>query len=155
MKFPSFLLTAAFCGLSLPILDGCSKSAPSSSSAGASPTPGGFVSQSEAREQRLKTELGLSDDQIAKLHAIMEEGRPAREALRDDTSLTDEQRRAKFQEMRQEADAKIQAVLTPDQFAKWQEMRRNFGGQGRGNRQNGQNGQNGGGDQPQQAPAAQ
>jgi Spy/CpxP family protein refolding chaperone len=90
----------------------------------------------------------LSDDQIAKLHAIMEEGRPAREALRSDTSLTEDQRRAKFEEMHKEAEAKVQAVLTPDQFTKWQEMRQ----QGRGNWQNRRNG---GGDQPQQSPAAQ
>lgn len=78
------------------------------------------------------SELGLTADQKTKVQAIIEEERTSLEALRADTSLTQEARRAKMQEIRQSFAGKIRAALTPEQQAKWAEMRgaRGPGGQG-------------------------
>lgn len=166
MKISAFFQVAALCGSSVFVLGGCHSKTPPASSAEQSPTPsganGGFVSQAQARQDRMRTELGLTDDQMQKIHAIMEDGHSAREALRSDQSLTEEQRNAKIQAMRQEFETKIEAILTPDQIAKFQEMRqRREGGGGNGGGGNRQGGGGGGGNwqnrgtNSQQSPAVQ
>jgi Spy/CpxP family protein refolding chaperone len=81
--------------------------------------------------------LGLSADQKTKVQAILESERQSIEALRADTGLNQEARRAKMQEIRQSFAGKIREVLTPEQQAKMGEMRGargpgGAGGQGAG-----------------------
>lgn len=73
----------------------------------------------------MKADLALTDEQSKQLEAVFEEQRPAMQALRDDESLSREDRREKMREIRQSADAKIAAILTPEQNAKWEEQRAN------------------------------
>lgn len=77
----------------------------------------------EMMGERIAKQLGLSTDQQAQIKAINESYRPQLDALRDDTSLTKEQRREKFQALQKERVAKVDAVLTPEQRTKAQEMR--------------------------------
>ena len=72
--------------------------------------------------ERLKTALGLSDDQAAKVKQIMQDSRTAQKALRDDTTLKGKEKKAKKDALVADRDTKIKAVLTPDQFAKFTEM---------------------------------
>jgi Spy/CpxP family protein refolding chaperone len=41
-------------------------------------------------------------------------------ALREDTSLSQEDRRAKMKEIRDAMQAKIKEILTPEQYKKWE-----------------------------------
>ena len=74
---------------------------------------------------QMKTDLGLTDDQASKIQEIMTEQRKSMKGLKDDTSLTEDQKKEKFQAGRAEADAKISALLTPEQKAKWDQMKKN------------------------------
>lgn len=77
----------------------------------------------EMMGERMAKQLGLSEDQKTQIKAINESYRPQFDALRDDASLTKEQRREKFQALQKERVAKVDAVLTPEQRTKAQEMR--------------------------------
>ena len=68
-------------------------------------------------------ELGLTADQEAKWKAIGEQERTALKALRDDTSVAKEDKRAKMQELNKGFADQRRAVLTPDQATKFDEMR--------------------------------
>jgi Spy/CpxP family protein refolding chaperone len=67
-------------------------------------------------------QLNLTDDQKPKVQAIVEAQREKMRELRQDTSLTPEDRRAKAKAIRADTDAKMKDVLTPEQFEKWQKM---------------------------------
>ncbi len=72
---------------------------------------------------RMSEELKLTDDQKTKVKALFEEqGKKMRE-LREDTSLSQEQRREKAQAMREDNNKKMKAILTPEQFTKYEKMR--------------------------------
>jgi Spy/CpxP family protein refolding chaperone len=62
--------------------------------------------------------LNLTDEQKAKLRPILQEQNQQMEALRNDTSMTQEQKVAKANEVRQNASPKIRAILTPEQLQK-------------------------------------
>lgn len=86
----------------------------------------------EQRADRLKQELGLSDDQTAKVKAVYEKNQDKFKALREDTALSEEDRRAKFREMMKSTMEEVAAILTPEQKTKFQEQmqRRREGGKG-------------------------
>lgn len=92
----------------------------------AKPKPGpGKGDMAKAKLDKLKTELTLTDDQARKIQAIMEEQQKAGKAIRDDASLSKEQKMEKMKAHRAETDAKINTELTPEQQAKWAEMKKN------------------------------
>lgn len=68
-------------------------------------------------------QLGLTADQEAKWKAIGAEERTALQAIRADTSLAKEDKRAKAMETNKTFAAQRRAVLTPDQQTKFDEMR--------------------------------
>jgi len=71
-------------------------------------------------------QLGLDQSQQTQMKAIQEAAMPQMRALRDDTSLSPEDRRAKFQQMREQMQAQMRQLMTPDQQAKfdqWQAER--------------------------------
>jgi Spy/CpxP family protein refolding chaperone len=82
---------------------------------------------------RMTKQLKLTDEQQAKIKPIIEEQHNKMMDLRQDTSMSREDRFAKFREIRQESMKKISPILTPEQQKKWekmQEMRRRRGGPG-------------------------
>ncbi len=96
--------------------------------------PGGGGNRGQRMEQMLAS-LNLSADQTQKVQAVMEAQRPAMEAIRNDTTLTREQRREKMQAIRQGTDSQMSAILTPEQKTKWDQeraQRRERAGQGGG-----------------------
>lgn len=70
-----------------------------------------------------RQDLGLTDDQVAKLKAVQEANRPQLQAIHDDKSLSREQRRDKVEAIMKDSKAKIEAILTPEQQKKLKEMR--------------------------------
>ena len=71
--------------------------------------------------QETVNELNLNDDQKAKLKDIFNDAKTKRESIFKDTSLTDDQRKEKMKELRADAKAKVNEVLTPDQRAQLKE----------------------------------
>jgi len=69
------------------------------------------------RGERLK-DLELTTDQKAKMKELRERNQQQREAIKNDASLSEEQKRAKMQELYKNQKQSGDAVLTPDQKAK-------------------------------------
>ena len=67
-------------------------------------------------------QLDLTDAQKPKVEAIMKGAMEKNRAVHEDTSLTPEEKKAKAKAIREESATQMKAVLTPEQFAKWQEM---------------------------------
>jgi Spy/CpxP family protein refolding chaperone len=71
---------------------------------------------------RMTKQLQLTDEQQAKIKPIIEEQHKQMMDLRQDTSMSREDRFAKFREIRQKSFEKMKTILTPEQQKKWQEM---------------------------------
>lgn len=76
-----------------------------------------------ARAERVAEHLGLTEDQKARLKAVNEAHRAEVEKLRADESLTRKQAREKFAALREDAQQKRNAILTPEQRLKADAMR--------------------------------
>ncbi|RRJ94922.1 hypothetical protein Ga0100231_011905 [Opitutaceae bacterium TAV4] len=76
----------------------------------------------EARLEKLKTDLDLTDDQTTKIKAILFDEAAALKALRDDTSLDRKDKREKMMELRKTYREKTEAVLTAEQKAKFEKL---------------------------------
>lgn len=96
-----------------------------------------------------RQEIGLSDEQVAKLKAVQEANRPQVEAIMQDQSLSREQKREKMQGIMKDTRAKVDAILTPEQHAKAKE----FGGKMRDGRGKGPRGHGADKDGPPPPPA--
>ena len=79
--------------------------------------------------KKMAEELSLTDDQKAKLQEVF---KAQREAMKD---LSPEERREKMKESREATNAKVKAILTAEQYAKWEKIRdeRRPGGPGNEN----------------------
>src|SRR5690242_162101 len=74
--------------------------------------------------------LNLTPDQHSKIQSIFQQSRSQMQALRQDSSLTSDQKRAKMQEIHQNTTAQINAILTPEQQQQFQQMRQHRGRHG-------------------------
>ena len=77
----------------------------------------------QQRLDKMAEDLTLSEEQKTKVKALFEDEFKKRQALRDDTSLSQEQRREKAQAMGEDTNKKMKEILKPEQFEKWQKMR--------------------------------
>lgn len=66
-------------------------------------------------------DLNLTADQQNKMKVLNEEMRTKSEAIRNDASLTQEQKREKSMELRKATGEKRKAILTAEQQKKWDE----------------------------------
>jgi Spy/CpxP family protein refolding chaperone len=76
------------------------------------------------RLEKMKTDLGLTDDQAKKVQEVMAGQKEKMKAVKDDASLSKEQKMEKMKAGRAEVDAAIGAILTPEQKAKWDTMKK-------------------------------
>jgi protein CpxP len=119
---------------SLRLLGGALLSVLVAASAFAGQEPGGPKGgdRTQARLEELKTRLALTDAQVPQVEAILkeaaEEGRRDREANPGDRQELGKRARERMQKV----DAKIEALLTDDQKAKYEELknerRQHYGG---------------------------
>lgn len=86
--------------------------------AGARP-PGGPALRGGMNVDYFATQLGLSEDQKTKFKPVLDEMRQKMVDLRKDTTLNQADRRAKVKEIRDDANAKLKEILTPEQYNKW------------------------------------
>ena len=77
----------------------------------------------EAHVQMLSEKLNLTEDQKAKLKPIFQDQAQQLKAVRDDTSLTPEQKAAKKKAIHETTHDQINAVLTPEQQEKFKTMK--------------------------------
>lgn len=85
----------------------------------------------DAQLQRMSQELNLTDDQKTKIKPILEDESKQIQQLRQDTSLSQEDKRSKFQEIHQKLMSQIKPILTSDQQKKLDSMHER-GGHGHG-----------------------
>jgi len=84
--------------------------------------PGGRGPDPERRLEMLQHRLNLTPDQTTQIKAIFADGRTKMEALRSNSALAPQDRRTQGQALHKDETAKIEAVLTPDQKSKFEEM---------------------------------
>lgn len=84
------------------------------------------------RLKQLTEQLSLTDAQQTKVKAIFTEQAAARKALAGDSALSDQDRRAKNMELMRSTNAKVRAVLTPEQQAKFDKIAAGGPGGGKG-----------------------
>ena len=73
----------------------------------------------EQQMERMSTQLNLTDDQKPKVKAVLEaQDTKMKELRKDGNTPTREQ----FQEVRKETQKKMKAILTEDQYKKYEEM---------------------------------
>jgi Spy/CpxP family protein refolding chaperone len=99
-----------------------------------SPPAAGRNARGRAGDQQLNqlsAQLNLTDDQKAKVKAVLQDQRKKAQELRANASSgSQKDLRAKRQAMLQDTNKKLQEILSPDQFKKYEELRQ----QQRGNR---------------------
>lgn len=91
--------------------------------------PPARITGAEARLEHLTKALDLTDDQKPKVKAVLEEETKAvREARASVGGGTPEERRAKYQSIREETSAKLKNILTPEQYTKYEALPQARGG---------------------------
>lgn len=91
------------------------------------------VRVASGEKEKMMADLNLTADQQKQMKDARKEMSTKAKALKNDTSLTDEQRKAKTKALRDEFNTKVKGFLNPEQFAKWEKMN-----QPRGPKQGGQ-----------------
>jgi len=76
----------------------------------------------EERTQQLKDTLGLNEEQAGKILAIYKDADKQRQQLFDTAPDDRDARMAAMRSLGEKTDAKIEALLTPEQKAKYQEI---------------------------------
>jgi Spy/CpxP family protein refolding chaperone len=85
----------------------------------------------DAQLERMSRTLNLTDDQKTKIKPILENQDKQMHELMQDSSVSQEDRRSKFQEIRQNTMSQIKPILTSDQQKKLESMHER-GGEGHG-----------------------
>ena len=85
----------------------------------AQPTGGNRPGAWRERMQETAKELNLTDEQKEKLQTVIRGQTEKLRELRQDNSLSPEDKREKFQAIREEITADVKKVLSPEQFEKW------------------------------------
>lgn len=74
--------------------------------------------------QQMLSQLNLSGEQKTKLEPIAADQAKAQKTLRENTALSDDDRKAKNRELSQGLNAKLKEILTSEQFEKLKELRK-------------------------------
>ncbi|HEX3967454.1 MAG TPA: Spy/CpxP family protein refolding chaperone [Edaphobacter sp.] len=102
----------------------------------AGPRHGGPGGMRGNQVEFLTKKLNLTPDQVTQVKAIDEDSWKQMKALREDTSVAQQDRRAKMMDIHKASQDKIRGLLTPDQQAKFDtlqtEMRGRMRGRGEG-----------------------
>jgi hypothetical protein len=101
-------------------------SAPQSQDQSAAPQNGHWAGRHEAdpnkEVQHLTKKLNLTADQQNQILPILTSRQQQMESIRNDSSLSPQDRRAKVKAVREDSDTKIRAVLNDDQKGKYDQM---------------------------------
>jgi Spy/CpxP family protein refolding chaperone len=78
----------------------------------------------QSRKERFR-ELDLTREQKGKMKEIMQSGKAAKEAIKDNAQLSELDKKKQMHELQKEQMQKIQAILTPEQLEKFKASRQN------------------------------
>ena len=89
--------------------------------------PGAVQAQAQAGRgekalERLTTALSLTPDQVAQIKPILEASRSKAMQIRNDSTLTDDQKKAAIKDLRRQQAEQIKPILTAQQIATWKAM---------------------------------
>jgi Spy/CpxP family protein refolding chaperone len=84
---------------------------------------GGKNTLAKERFQDIAAQLQLTDQQKQQLKPILRDEAQKLKSLWAETGVAKRQKHAQLNQIRQEFTAKVKAILTPEQFAKWQNLR--------------------------------
>lgn len=84
---------------------------------------GSAATSPDAHFQMLSEKLNLTDEQKTKLKPMFEQQGQQMKAVKDDTSLSPEQKKTKMKSIHESFSDQINAVLTPEQQTKFKEMK--------------------------------
>ncbi len=79
--------------------------------------------RSNTRMEKMKSELGLSDEQSAKLKRNRDVMVEKMKVLREDRSLNDESKKEQVKELRKKQKEDTKSILTEEQLKKWEEQK--------------------------------
>jgi len=82
---------------------------------------------------KVKAELGLTDEQAAKMKANAAENRTKIQEIRNNSTLTEDQKKAQIKEVMKSAKQENKEILTPEQQQKMKEMHKKREGKRRAN----------------------
>ena len=122
MKMKTYLLLPALFCAAVTV-------SPALRAQGTSPAPSAPATSPAGEEhhrgnplEMLTKKLDLTPDQQTKLKPIFEDRHEKMKALRDDTSLTPDDKKAKGKALMESSNDQIKAILTPDQQTKFAAM---------------------------------
>lgn len=83
-----------------------------------------FAERRAAHQAKVAAKLGLTPDQQSKLKDLFASNRQQRQAVLTNASLTNEQKQTQLSQIRQTNRAQLATILTPEQLAQFQQMRK-------------------------------
>lgn len=137
MKMKKLLLPAILCGVAIALSPALFAQSPSPSAGGRGGRGGGMTLEA------LTKALTLTDDQQTKIKPILEDEHQKLQAVWQDTTVAQADKRSKMKDIHDAANTAIKALLTPDQQTKFDAFLAQQ--QQRGNRRGGGGGGNSGG----------
>jgi Spy/CpxP family protein refolding chaperone len=78
----------------------------------------------QSRKERFK-ELDLTREQKGKMKEIMQSGKAEKEAIENNTGLSDQDKKKQMRELQKAQMLKVQAILTPEQLEKFKASKPN------------------------------
>jgi protein CpxP len=93
---------------------------------------GGRMDDPQAHLDHMSQMLNLTDEQKAKILPILQDTSKQAQEVRQDTSLSQQDRRAKMSSIHEKTMAQVRAVLSPEQQTKLDQMMKEHEGMGRG-----------------------
>lgn len=123
MKLNKTLMIAALIAGSMFAADIAVRAQDATNTPPAGAPPGAPGARGRMNFDTIATQLALTDDQKTKAKPVFDEMQTKMRDLRQDTSLSQEDRRAKMKEIRDAATAKLKEIpLTQEQLDKWAKM---------------------------------
>lgn len=83
---------------------------------------GGMRKHGAQRLEQMKKDLNLTDDQVNALKKNHEEMGQKFKAIHDDKSLTDDQKKAQFKDLKKQEHESLKSILTPEQMQKLEQQ---------------------------------
>jgi periplasmic protein CpxP/Spy len=81
--------------------------------------------KAESKGNNIKQELGLNDEQVAKMKDFGASLKGKMKAIKSDEALSKKDKRAQMKDAATTFDGQVKGLLTPEQYTKWGEMKQN------------------------------
>jgi len=83
-------------------------------------------SSQKISQKQILQDLNLTKEQKVKIKDIRQDAKTKKEAIENDSTLTETQKAQKLQELKKETSAEVDNILTDEQKAKKKQMRQQF-----------------------------